>query len=150
MDTFSKEISDFKKDGVYNYLMDEGGNFVFNQSSKNFNQQYLSLPFINYRYNIAKISAFYDLDFKEFIPSTTELNTVVTSNKEMDQLLQENQSLKDKLDELILISNANITESEKLAIKQIIIELRIQLKQGKAERDFVSIFPYLPIVNSIT
>jgi hypothetical protein len=148
MENFSKEISDFKKNGTYDYKFDEGGNLTFNKTSLEFNQHYLSIPLINYGYDNTKISSFYDLSFKEFVPTTTVVETTTTVSEEMAQLTEENQSLKDKLSDLTQTANANMTESERLAIKQVILGLRIQLKQGSAERDFSIDFPYLPLTKT--
>jgi hypothetical protein len=145
MSDFSKEISEFQKMGTYDYIFDEGGNLVFNSSSSEFNQNYVSIPLADYAYNLAKITSFYDLDFKEFIPTVTVIDTAPVVSSEVTQLTQENQDLRTKLDVLTATSDANITESEKLAIKQIILDLRIQLKQGIADRDFSTTFPYLPL-----
>lgn len=148
MDDFSKEISDFQKNGTYVYDFDEGGNLVFNKTSPDFNQHFVSIPLLNYGYNDTKINSFYDLSFKEFIPTTTVIETPVVVSDEVLQLTQENQDLKDKLTILTESSDANITESERLAIKQVILDLRISLKQGVAERDFSETFPYLPLTKN--
>jgi hypothetical protein len=144
MEVFSNEISDFQKNGTYDYVFDEGGNLIFNQSSSKFNQTFLSIPLANYAYDNVKISSFYNLEFTEFSPTSKNVVVVASSTTEMDELTSENLELKNKLIELSQLSDANITEAERQAIKQIIIDLRIQLKQGVAERDFSETFPYLP------
>lgn len=144
MDVFSKQISEFQKTGTYNYEFDEGGNLTFNKNSSNFSQHYISLPIISVIYDNVKIKSFYDIEFKEFVPVISITPTV--ASQENLNLIEENQLLKDKLEALTQISDANITDSERLNIKQVIIGLRIQLKQGVAERDFSEEFPYLPLV----
>lgn len=150
MEDFSKQISEFQKHGTYDYKFDEGGNLVFNQFSTKFNEHYLSIPLINFGYNNSKIESFYNLDFKEFIPTTTKKVLTEQVSVEVTQLTTENKELKDKLTELIKISDSNTTESERLAIKQVILDLRLQLKQGKFITDFSDAFPYLPITNNNT
>jgi hypothetical protein len=148
MDDFSKEISDFQKNGIYVYDFDEGGNLVFNKTSPDFNQHFVSIPLLNYGYDDTKINSFYDLSFKEFIPTTTIVETPIVVSEEVTQLTQENEELKNKLTILTESSDANITESERLAIKQVILDLRVSLKQGVAEKDFFETFPYLPLTNN--
>jgi hypothetical protein len=145
MEVFSKEISDFQKNGTYNYIFDEGGNLIFNRSSSNFNQTFLSIPLANVGYDDVKIKSFYTLEFTEFIPSTKVKATIQVDSEEVTTLETENQELKDKLQQLSALSDANITEAERLSIKQVILDLRIQLSQGLAERDFSNEFPYLPL-----
>lgn len=148
MDDFSQKIYDFQKNGTYVYNFDDGGNLIFNKTSPDFNQHFVSIPLINYGYNEVKINSFYDLSFKEFTPTTVVVETTPVISNEVSQLTQENQDLKDKLVVLTESSDANITESERLAIKQVILDLRISLGQGIAERDFAEIFPYLPLTNN--
>lgn len=145
---FSKEISEFKKSGTYEYAFDEGGNFVFNESSEKFNQHYLSIPLINYKYDNLKIESFYDLEFRDFIPIPLEVTSSNLNSTEFNQLTEENQQLKNQLSVLTEIANLNQTQSDILATKQIILELRIQLGQGVSERDFSDVFPYLPIIKN--
>lgn len=144
MTDFSKEIDNFQKYGTYEYKFDEGGNLVFKKDPSYFSEQYLSIPLVDYIYNNLKVSSFYNLEFSEFVPTVIP-SEVETKNQELVNLETENEGLKEQLSLLTEKVDENITESERLAIKQIILELRIALKQGVAERDFSSTFPYLPI-----
>jgi len=148
MTDFSQQIHDFQKNGIYIYQFDEGSNLTFNNSSADFHQHYVAIPLTNYAYNNTKIKSFYDLSFKEFVPTTVAAKTELVVSPEVSQLTQENEELKTKLNQLVETSDANITESERLAIKQVILGLRIQLKQGVAERDFSTTFPYLPLTKN--
>jgi hypothetical protein len=145
---FSQEISDFQKSGTYDYQFDEGGNLVFNSSSADFNQHFLSIPLANYKYENVKIQSFYDLGFKDFIPTTSVVTASAVISSEVTQLTTENQSLKDQLTALTVIADANQTQSDILATKQVILSLRTQLGQGISERDFSTVFPYQPITKN--
>lgn len=147
MTDFSKEIDAFQKYGIYDYKFDEGGNLVFKKNPVYFTEQYLSVPLIDYVYDNQKINSFYNTEFSEFIPTTSISETIVKSQESVN-LETENVELKDRLLLLTEKLDENITESERLAIKQVILELRIALKQGVAERDFSTTFPYLPITKS--
>lgn len=148
MQDFSQQIHDFQKNGIYVYQFDEGYNLTFNNSSNDFHQHYVAIPLTNYAYDNAKINSFYELEFKEFVPTTTIVEVAPTISAEVVQLTQENEELKTKLNELVDTSNTNMSEAERLAMKQVIIDLRIQLKQGVAERDFSTTFPYLPLTKN--
>jgi hypothetical protein len=146
MSSFSNEIINFERYGTYEYNSDEGGNFLFKNPPEKFNEQYISLPLINYNYIKFKIDSFYDIEFKEFISNTQKVVSSETTTEDISQLKIENEELQNKLQILIEKSDENITESERLAVKQVILDLRISLKQGVAERDFSDIFPYLPLI----
>jgi len=149
MTNFSKEIDIFEKYGTYDYKFDVGGNLVFKKNSIYFNEHYISIPLIDYIYDDTKINSFYDTEFSEFIPETNSTEIFSENQVFSNQNLEiENRELKNRLDLLTEKVDENITESERLAIKQVIIELRIALKQGVSERDFSTIFPYLPITKS--
>lgn len=144
---FSNEIDNFLKYGVYNYKFDEGGNLVFKKNPEYFTDKYLSVSILNYVYDDQKINSFYNTEFSEFFPTNVVSETVVKTQNFSD-LETQNQELKERLSFLIEKVDENITESERLAIKQVILDLRIALKQGIAERDFSTSFPYLPITKS--
>jgi len=147
---FSKEISDFQKNGTYVYRFDEGWNLVFNTSSADFNQHYVSIPLENYKYDNTKIKSFYDLSFKEFVPTTTETTVETVVSQDVANLQAENEALQGKLTALTVLADANQTPSQILATKQVIIGLRIQLNQGSSEIDFSTEFPYLPNTKNST
>lgn len=150
MDKFEEEIQNFQRYGIYEYKFDEGGNLVFRNPSSDFNEKYLSIPLVDVVYNERKINSFYEQEFKEFIPTITETTTETVSetavSNEVSQLQVQNQDLQNKLATLIVKADENVTESERLAVKQIILDLRIALKQGNYERDFSTTFPYLPLI----
>lgn len=144
MTDFSKEIDDFEKYGIYDYKFDEGGNLVFKENPIYFTEQFVSIPLIDYVYDVQKIISFYNIEFSEFLPTTIQSESI-TQNIESSNLETENKELKEQLSLLTERVDENITESERLAIKQVILELRISLNQGIAERDFSTTFPYLPL-----
>jgi hypothetical protein len=144
MTDFSKEIDVFQKYGTYDYKFDEGGNLVFKKNPMYFNEQYLSIPIVDYVYDNQKITSFYNTEFSEFLPTKVEPEIVI-ENDDSSELKTENRELKERLSLLTERVDENITESERLAIKQVILDLRISLKQGISERDFSETFPYLPI-----
>jgi hypothetical protein len=148
MQNFSQYISNFEKNGIFVYGFDDGGNATFNSGSTKFNENYISLPLINYSYDNTKIKSFYDLTFKEFVSTTENVSSKNVTSTEITQLSEENITLKSKLESLTQTSDANITDAERLAIKQIILDLRIQLKQGISVRDFSTVFPYIPITKN--
>jgi len=148
MADFSQEIDQFQKDGTYTYKFDSAGNLYFNSSSADFSQVYLSLPLTNVIYNNAKIEKFYDPEFKEFTPTPTTTASAVTVNELQTQLgvvQQENVSLKSQLDNLIAENQVTSNASDSQAVKQIILDLRIALGQGRVASNFSDTFPYVPL-----
>ena len=153
MAEFSKEIDEFERYGVYSYSFDQAGNIVLNPASSNFNENYISLPVNNFRYDNKKIESFYNPDFEEFIPSTPESIeadisasvNIADLEQEVSKLSEENKSMTEQLQDLIAKSEQDGSAADVEAIKQVVIGLRIQLGEGKTEKDFETEFPYGPL-----
>lgn len=150
MTDFSQQIADFTNNGVYNYKFDTVGNEILNQSSSVFQQVYFSLPLGNYVYNNSKITSFYDSTFTEFIPtsSTSSISSSMFPQDAIDQIntiTYKNTQLQKQLETLIASSEMNSGSADIQSIKNIIINLRIQLGQGSVLTDFEDKYPYLPI-----
>jgi hypothetical protein len=145
MGDFSQQISTFVNYGTYDYRLDEVGNVILNPSSSTFQNHYVAFNLRDFIYNPSKISSFYDVNFTEFVPqSTSSVVPPVTPDPEELAAALENAQLSAQLDQLISqneqVSNTAITQ----AVKDIIIDLRIQLGEGKSESDFEEEFPYNP------
>lgn len=148
MADFAGDIQKFQRYGTYVYKFDNVGNLIFNSSSLDFSNVYLSLPIKNVVYDNNKVQSFYDPTFTEFVPPTpVDTTTEVLSDiqQKVDVLETENTNLKVKLDELTAQSQENMSQPDKLAIKQVILELRKALGQGRVESDFSEDFPYTAI-----
>jgi hypothetical protein len=146
-DYFSKNIENFERYGTYVYKFDAVGNLTFDSSSTDFSRVYLALPLNNPVYNNSKIQAFYDPIFTEFIPPPVE--TTEDSAEEVQQqvnvLEEENASLKSLLETLTVQSESDDSEANQLATKQVILELRKALGEGRVDSDFSEDFPYAPV-----
>jgi hypothetical protein len=144
---FDLEIENFKKYGIYKYKFDPVGNLIFNSSSIDFSRVYLSFPLESIFYNKEKINHFYNVEFEEFIPApiTGSVVNVEEIQEQLTVLEQENITLKERLDTLAIQSENSMGESEKLASKQVIFELRKSLGEGRVDSDFSEDFPYAPI-----
>lgn len=150
---FEQDIQNFQRYGTYTYKFDANGNLIFNSSSADFSQVYLALPLRNVAYNTVKLDAFYDPTFTEFIPSissTEETASVDTLQQQLDVAQQENVVLKDQLDTLTAESEPVGSAAETLATKQVILELRKALGQGRVDSDFSDTFPYTAIKKATT
>jgi len=145
---FSENIRNFERSGDYEYKFDDSGNLIFNSSSVDFSQVYLSFPLLNVIYNNTKLASFYDPSFIEFIPTTSSLETVNVDNlqQQFDTVQQENLTLKNQLDTLIVQNESNSSVADQMATKQVILELRKNLGQGRVDSDFSNTFPYTPII----
>jgi len=153
MADFQQEISNFQQYGTYTYKFDGSGNLIFNSSSADFSQVYLALPLLNVVYNKSKIETFYKPNFEEFIPApspSVPAESVDDLQNQLTVLQQENAALQDQLDTLIAQSESNTSTADVLATKQVILELRKTLGQGRVDSDFSDTFPYTPIRKSTT
>jgi hypothetical protein len=148
MADFSTDIQKFQQDGIYKYKFDSIGNLYFNSSSADFSQVYLSLPLINVVYNNSKIKKFYDPEFREFVPNTVSVESTASMEALQQQLgviQSENSTLKSQLDNLIAENSNTSTASDSQVVKQIILELRKALGQGRIDSNFADTFPYAPL-----
>lgn len=147
MANFSQDISNFTRFGTYNYRLDEVGNEILNPSSSIFQENYFAFSLSDLNYDQTKILSFYNPTFTEFVkPEVTE-SIVVTEDTELtiQTLKTENADLQTQLNELIAQSEMSSNVATEQLIKNIIINLRVNLGQGKIEADFNTSFPYLPL-----
>ena len=146
MADFSQDISNFQKYGTYTYKYDSVGNMVFDSRSVNFNQVYVAFPLQNVIYDTSKIETMYNVEFEEFVPQV--LAAAVTSEdmqQQLDVVQQENITLKAHLDSVVAQNEASGSAADQMAVKQVILELRKAVGQGRIETDFSEAFPYTPI-----
>jgi len=148
MADFSQDIQNFQRNGTYTYKFDDTGNLIFNSSSADFSQVYVAFPLVNITYNNSKLTSFYDPTFNEFIP--TPISVVSTINvddlqQQINVIQDENDVLKTQLDTLIgqVDNNSNVANQQ--ATKQVILELRKAVGEGRVDSDFSDTFPYTAI-----
>lgn len=148
MADFTQQISDFERNGVYNYRFDDVGNQILNPSSSIFEENYVAFPLTNVYYNQDRILSFYNPNFTEFSTSSavTASSPVLpdTLQQQLDETALQNQVLQQQLTDLIQTTQADSTTADTQAVKDVIIQLRIQLGQGTQDSDFSEDFPYLP------
>lgn len=146
MADFSGDIQNFQRYGIYVYKFDNVDNLTFNSSSTDFSQVYLSVPLQNIVYNNDKIKSFYNPNFVEFVPPpTTKVVNIDEIQQQAIALEEENSALKTKLEGLTNQLDASSQPADILATKQVILELRKSLGQGRVDSDFSDTFPYAPI-----
>jgi hypothetical protein len=152
MADFSQDIKNFQRYGKYQYEFDNVGNMIFNSSSSNFSQTYVAFPLNNIYYNNSKIKNIYNTVFEEFVPlaQTSSQNTTIVLQDQLIILQQENNDLKTALDNVIMQNGASQSEADQLATKQVILELRKALGQGRVDSNFSEDFPYTPLLKSTT
>lgn len=147
MSDFSQDIQNFQRYGVYTYKFDNVGNMIFDSSSANFNQVYVAFPLQNVIYDNSKIKTMYNVEFEEFVPQVSNVSTVNTDElqQQLNSVQQENEILKTQLDTLVSQDTVVSSGTNQLAVKQVILELRKTLGQGRVDSDFSDTFPYTPI-----
>lgn len=147
MADFTIQITQFLKNGTFDYQFDSAGNVILNTSPSAFQQNFLSLPLKNVNYNNSKLLSFYDPTFTEFVAPPTS-SADLSSTSVLDQintLTAQNQELHDQLDQVIALNELSDSAANIQAVQSIIISLRIQLGQGQTADDFQTTFPYLPV-----
>jgi len=148
MALFESEIENFISNGTFSQSFDSHNNIVLNASSSTFYGRYVKFNLHNIKYNSEKANSLYSVEFEEFVPvkskkvdvkSTEELSTALKSTEE------ENATLKLELEQYINDSSKSNNISNDLAIKQVILELRKKLNEGRVDSDFSEEFPYSAI-----
>lgn len=149
MSDFAQDIQNFQRYGTYTYKFDSVGNMIFNSSSANFNQVYLAFPLQNVILNNSKVETMYNTSFEEFVPQPTQpevsSQTIDNLQQQLDVIQSENESLKTQLDSLIVQNESSGSAADQMATKQVILELRKAVGQGRVDSDFSEDFPYTPI-----
>lgn len=142
MKSFDKEINQFLIDGTFNNNLDDVGNINLSIDPIDVNQRYIKFELQNYLYKNNEIAMLYDVEIKEFaIPTPTV--TISNNNNNTSQLVQENEILRNQLNAVIAADNQNSASAVIDASKDVIINLRIKLNEGKTTDDFSDSFPYL-------
>ena len=98
----------------------------------------------NFKYKNDEIENLYDVNINEFKTKPTTRKQIVdqTVLNEYNKVLSENQDLKEKLNTLIDQVEADPSKSQLSAARDIIIALRIKLKEGVKPEDFSDEFPF--------
>jgi hypothetical protein len=148
---FRKQISDFQRYGTYTYEFDEVGNVVLNPASSDFSEVFVAFPLSNFVYEKTKLIGFYDPTFTEFIPNKASEVTpeVEQLQSEVQTLESKNLELNNRLDALISINESMPSSADTEASKQVILELRKSLGEGRVDSDFSEDFPYTPIKKAV-
>lgn len=141
MKSFEKELNKFLLDGTFENNFDDAGNINLFTEPVDVNQEYISYSLQNWVYKNDQIESLYDVNISEFTIPTENVSVLVDNN--VSQLTQENNSLKEQLNAIIDATNQNSSSALIDASKDVIVQLRIQLKEGKAISDFSDVFPYL-------
>lgn len=150
MADFSQDIQNFQRYGTYTYKFDSVGNLNFESASAVFNRVYIAFPLKNVIYNPSKIKTIYNIEFEEFIPQSNVDTGATVDNlqQQLDVVQQENITLKSHLDTVIAQNQESGSDASNLAVKQVILELRKSVGQGRVDSDFSDTFPYTPIIKT--
>lgn len=138
------QINDFFTTGQFTNNIDEFGNVNLYISASNVNEQYITFPLINFNYKKDEIENLYDVNISEIQTETTVEKQILNQTflNEYNKVLSENQDLKDKLNDLVDEIQSDSSKSQLSAAKNLIVELRIKLKQGNKPEDFSDTFPF--------
>jgi hypothetical protein len=138
-------IDKFKKDGEYSYSPDKYNNFIFDINYSSYLNKYLSIDLHEIQYKNNKINMLFNTDFEEFVPESEMPEEMNENLNKISNLENENSLLKNELNNLISEIEDNSSEANQIATKDVILELRKLLGQGRVDSDFSEDFPYMPI-----
>jgi hypothetical protein len=146
MNKFESNIKMFLTKNQFDNNFDDFGNIDLNSNPANVNEKYMKIKISNYEYDDEKIKNLYDTEFKSF--NVTTKQTVGQSFEDLktsyDAAVTKNSELQKNLSDLLSTSESNDANADIQAQKDLIINLRIQLGQGKIAADFGDDFPYEP------
>jgi hypothetical protein len=144
------EVSAFKNFGTFTNNTDSFGNLQLVYSvaqSVNGNVNYVKVPLKTFVYNENKIVDSNSSDFTELqTPETQQKQNINEVLQQYNELLAENRILNETVNSLVEKYENNDDKQVIDAQKNTIINLRIQLGQGKVPSDFSDDFPFLPLV----
>lgn len=142
-------ISQFKDFGIFENNIDEFGNVNINYNSNSdvtAKDVYVRLDLSVLNYNENKIKDTSDVEFSELVSTQSdEQQDISMILNEYNVTLAENRNLNEIVNQLIDKYENNNDKSVINAMKNQIIDLRIQLGQGNYASDFQDTFPFLPI-----
>ena len=142
--SIQSQINDFLISGQFTNNIDEFGNVNLYISSSNANEQYIVFPLMNFNYKKDEIENLYDVNLTEIQTETSVEKQVLNQTflTEYNKVLSENQDLKQKLNDLVDEIQSDSSKSQLSAARDLIVELRIKLKQGNKPEDFSEEFPF--------
>jgi hypothetical protein len=113
-------------------------------SASETNQEYITFELANFNYKNNEIENLYNVEIEE-IKTSIDIEKQKFDQSflnEYNKVLSENQDLKDQLNDLVSKMESDPSESQLSATKDIIIDLRIKLKEGNKPEDFSDEFPF--------
>jgi len=142
--SIKSQINDFLLTGQFTNNIDEFGNVNLYISSSEANEQYIAFELINFNYKNDEIENLYDVGIAEIQTEPIVQKQVFdqTFLTEYNKVLYENQDLKEKLNQLVDEVQSDPSKSQLSAARDLIVELRIKLKQGNTSEDFSDEFPF--------
>ena len=142
--SIKSQINDFLLTGQFTNNIDEFGNVNLYISSSDANEQYIAFELINFNYKKDEIENLYDVGITEIQTEPIIQKQVFdqTFLTEYNKVLYENQDLKEKLNQLVDEVQSDPSKSQLSAARDLIVELRIKLKQGNKLEDFSNEFPF--------
>jgi hypothetical protein len=143
------DIQKFKDFGTFANNFDDFGNLkqVYSVTqSVSGSLNYVNLPLKTFVYNESKILDTNTSDFTELQTTATvdnrNINTVI---EEYNKAIAENRILNETINELVTKYEESDDKQVIAAMKNEIINLRIELGQGNVPSDFGDDFPFLPL-----
>lgn len=148
-DVATEDVETFKNTGEFDNNQDSYGNIqlVFSAAqSMDGNKNYVKVPLKTIEYNELKITDTEQINFTELqTDESEEKGNIDFVLEQYNVLLAENKILNETVNSLVEKYENSDDKSVIDALKNTIIELRIQLGQGNVVADFSTDFPFLPL-----
>lgn len=141
LDTY---INNFLFTSQFTNNLDDMGNIILNVSASTANEIFIAVNLNDNNYNNQTINNLYDVSITTANVDNNNENLISMEDlkNSYNYVVTENETLRTKLDELISQIDSNSSQAEIVALKNLILTLRIQLGEGKVESDFGLEFPY--------
>ena len=144
MNQITSSVNSFLTENQFENNFDGYGNIVLAVSASFDNQTYIAMSLMQYEYDASVIESLYDTTIAAATIENKQEIFAVNQNLQnsYESAIAENVALKESLNNLVASVDASPIPAEALAQKDLIINLRIQLGQGKVPADFSPQFPY--------
>lgn len=146
--TSTKVLQQYKSFGTFkNNVKNNNIELIYEDQTKSVGEYYYTkIPLKLFTYNTENINDSTKTEFSELITEKrVEQRNINNVLDEYNKLIVENQIMSDTINELVSKYEMNDNDQILNAMKSEIINLRIQLGQGKIPIDFSNEFPFLPL-----
>lgn len=144
---FGEDIQKFRN-GVLDYIysFNSAGNLFFKSNSSQLNQQFLKVNVKSLEYDNKKLLKLFPTEFEEFVINNQATTSQTTSDIQDEKIVNLENQVVDLQNQLEVANQSldekDVNDAQKMAIKDVIIQLRISNGEGTDPSEFNDEFPY--------